>query len=74
MRYRYAKPSEVKPTCRPDSERKHPRFHHQEVGAVGVPYQRFSSRLIDTIITGEPLNFDNMLLAACLIARYISEI
>ncbi|MFT7413602.1 MAG: HD-like signal output (HDOD) protein [Methylophagaceae bacterium] len=62
--------------ARPDSERKHLGFTHQEVGAELCRIWQFSNELIDTISkAGEPLNFDNISLAACTlyIARYISE-
>lgn len=61
---------------RPDSERKHLGFTHQEVCSELCQIWQFPDELIDTITkTGEPLSFDNISLAASTvyIARYISE-
>tara|TARA_R110001606_G_scaffold395213_1_gene567020 strand:+ start:5983 stop:6816 length:834 start_codon:yes stop_codon:yes gene_type:complete len=61
---------------RPDSERKHLGFTHQEVSAELCRIWQFPDELIDTItIAGEPLKFDDVSLAAntVYIARYISE-
>lgn len=61
---------------RPDSERKHLGFTHQEVCAELCKIWQFPGVLIDTILkSSEPLLFDNTSLAAnaVYIARYISE-
>jgi HD-like signal output (HDOD) protein len=61
---------------RPDSERKHLGFTHQEVCAELCRIWLFPEDLIDTITkSGEPHNFDDLSLAAnaVYIARYISE-
>jgi len=63
-------------TSRPDSERKHLGFTHQEVAAELCRIWQFPDELIATIAqTGEPLKFDNPSLAAhaVYISRYISE-
>jgi len=62
--------------ARPDSERNHLGFTHQEVGAELCHFWGFSDELIDTISKyGQPLYFDKPSLAAnaVYIARYISE-
>lgn len=61
---------------RSDSERDNLGFTHQEVSAELCRIWQFSDELIDTVTkAGEPLNFDDISLAACTvhIARYISE-
>lgn len=61
---------------RPDSERNNLGFTHQEVCAELCRIWQFSDELIETVTkVGEPLNFDDVSLAACTvyIARYISE-
>lgn len=61
---------------RPDSERNNLGFTHQDVCAELCRIWQFSDELIDTVTkVGEPLNFDDISLAACTvyIARYISE-
>lgn len=61
---------------RPDSERNNLGYTHQEVCAELCRIWQFSDDLIDTVSkAGEPLNFDDVSVAACsvYIARYISE-
>jgi len=61
---------------RPDSERNHLGFTLQEVSAELCRFWRFPDELTETISkSGEPLDFDNVSLAACAvyISRYISE-
>ncbi len=61
---------------RPDSERQHLGFTHQEVCGELCRIWQFPDELINTVTkAGEPLSFNNISLASCAvyIARYISE-